>query len=177
MLNIQRDVNTFDYLGTALALKRDQRLTWHNTIRCIQARIARWRGSTLSPEGLRTLIQLVTTAIPIYWLGHQTIPVKVLKLIKTINSNFLWSGNGEARGLHPMAWDKIKRPIHEGGLGLQDLNTQSNAILAHLVWWFQSQPDSYWASLLSQKYLSHSSFKECTPKAKDPILWKKMLLH
>lgn len=55
-LQIQRHVTSFDYLRTILALKGDQRITWQNTIQRIQARIARWRGSTLSIVGRKVLI-------------------------------------------------------------------------------------------------------------------------
>ncbi|KAJ8629693.1 hypothetical protein MRB53_023016 [Persea americana] len=80
-LHIQREVTSFNYLGTSLALKCNHRNTWLNTICRVQNRIAGCRGSNLSPAGRKILIKSVTTAIPIYWLGHHLIPGKVLKQI------------------------------------------------------------------------------------------------
>ena len=113
-LRIQREVTSFDYLGTSLDLRCNHMNTWLNTIRGVQNRIAGWRGSTLSPAGRKILIQSVTTAIPIYWLGHHIIPGKVLKQINGMNSNFFWSGTNTSQGLHLIARDKITRPTSEG---------------------------------------------------------------
>lgn len=93
---MQGEVTSFEYLGTELELSRIQRNNWLNTISRIQARIASWWGKILSPVGRKTLIQSVTTAIPIYWLRHNIIPVKVTKQINGINSNFLWDGQSLA---------------------------------------------------------------------------------
>ncbi|XXG86188.1 hypothetical protein AAC387_Pa11g1130 [Persea americana] len=92
-----------------------------------------------------------------------------------MTSFFLWSGNNEGLGFHPMDWDKVTQHVIEGGLGLQDLNLQSKDLLTNLVWCFHTQPDSSWPRILSQKYLRNTAFRNCYPKAKDYVLWKHML--
>lgn len=159
-------LSLLDYLATPLTLDRSHTATWQLTIRRIQARLANWRGGLLSPVGRRILIQSVTTAIPLYWLSHNHIPGKVTKEISRMNAAFLWSGHHAQRGLHPLAWGTVTRPLPEGGLGVRDIEVQSKALLSNLVWRFFTQPNSFWGTLLAQKYLRFSTFRTChlTPR-------------
>lgn len=156
-------------------MDRSQQSSWHNTLRQIQARIANWRGTLLSPASRRIPIQSVNCATPIYWLSHNTIPGKVIKTINHINASFLWSGNTSRNGLHPISWDTITRPIPEGGLAIRDIRTQSKAQFTNLVWRFSINPKTYWASILSQKYLCFSNFRNCNQTQKDSPIWRRML--
>ena len=49
--------------------------------------------------------------------------------------------------------------------------------MGNLVWRVHTKPDSFWAGILSQKYLKNSSIINYTPKAKGSILWENMLRH
>ena len=92
-----------------------------------------------------------------------------------INAAFLWSGSQTRQGLHPIAWDTITRPIPKGGLGIREIATQSKAHLTQLVWRFTTEPNSYWGTILTRKYLQTCSFRYCTKTPKDSTLWRKML--
>lgn len=58
---------------------------------------------------------------------------------------------------------------------MRDLATQSKALLTHLVWRFYTKPEAHWATILSQKYLQHTTFRDRAPTATDSNLWRKML--
>lgn len=51
---------------------------------------------------------------------------------------------------------------------MRDIATQSIAHLTHLVWRFHTEPESFWGSLLAQKYLQSSSFRNCNQAQKIP---------
>lgn len=90
-LQITRSVSSFDYLGTLLALDRTQHSARQHTLNRIQVRIHSWRGSLLSPAGRLILIQAVTSVIPSYWLGHTSIPGRIVKQFNRMNDAFFWS--------------------------------------------------------------------------------------
>ena len=60
-------------------------------------------------------------------------------------------------------------------LGIRDIATQSKAHLTQLVWRFITEPNSYWGSILTQKYLRFGNFRNRNQTPKDSSLWRKML--
>lgn len=86
------------------------------------------------------------------------------------NAAFLWSGSQTRQGLHPIAYDRVTRPIPEGGLGIREIATQSKAHLSQLVWRFITEPNSYWGTILSKKYLPFCTFRNCNQTPKDSAL-------
>ena len=66
----------------------------------------------------------------------------ILLALKTFVSNlegmlrrFLWEGGKQnERKLHLVSWDKVKKPLMEGGLQIQDIANQNLSLGVKLLW-------------------------------------------
>ncbi|KAL4199033.1 hypothetical protein AMTRI_Chr03g142910 [Amborella trichopoda] len=48
-------------------------------------------------------------------------PANLIKEMETQMRNFIWTGNRELSKRITVSWDKVCKPINEGGLGLRRL--------------------------------------------------------
>lgn len=82
---------------------------------------------------------------------------KFLKSVDRLSCNFLWGSSENKKKLHLIGWKKITKPKKEGGLGIQTTKEKNKALLAKLNWRFNTEKDSLWARVLSQKYGTYRS--------------------
>lgn len=101
-----------------------------------------WKANLFSFAGRRVLIQVSTSAIPFYIMQTTLHPSRILDSLGRLNKNFLWGSDGNIRNMHWVGWDKVTRPVVEGGLGLQTAKGRNLAYLAKLNWRFYIEKDA-----------------------------------
>lgn len=101
-----------------------------------------WKANLFSFAGRRVLIQVSTSAIPFYIMQTTLHPSRILDSLDRLNKNFLWGSDGNTRNMHWVGWDKVTRPVVEGGLGLQTAKGRNLAYLAKLNWRFYIEKDA-----------------------------------
>ncbi|XP_058783389.1 uncharacterized protein LOC131658071 [Vicia villosa] len=75
--------------------------------------------------GRQQLVQSVLMAISGYWVNVFPIPKKIIKRIRTLCKNLLWSAKvGGRKAL--VAWDNVREPKNTGGLNFKKVYTQNN---------------------------------------------------
>ncbi|KAJ1421151.1 Endonuclease/exonuclease/phosphatase superfamily [Sesbania bispinosa] len=86
--------------------------------------------------------------------------------------NFIWNGNPNSRGWHPISWDKMILPKRRGGLGVRDTCSTNTAMLGKLVWALLTQEDKFWVQVLKAKYLPGNSVLSATTPIGASYIWK-----
>jgi hypothetical protein len=62
-------------------------------------------------------------------------PVSIIQKIEAMFRRFLWEGGKQSgRKLHLISWEKISKPILEGGLNFKNAHVQNLALGAKMLW-------------------------------------------
>ena len=109
------------YLGVSIGMKRLSLPSFNPLLEKIRNKLASWKGSALSFAGNSTLIQLVLQSILVYLMSSGWVPKTVLEKIDVYCRTFIWSKDGESRGIALAAWDTPCRSKEDGGFRLQIL--------------------------------------------------------
>lgn len=89
------------------------------TLDKIADRLLGWKAALLDKSGRLILVKAVLTSILIYLLIALD-PHLVHQVVDKWRRNFLCRGRKEIQGEHyPVDWQRVTRPVHLGGLGIQ----------------------------------------------------------
>lgn len=146
------------YLGLSLCSKRLSVKDWHPLISQIRWKYNAWMNRHLSLAGRLTLISSVISGIIGFWTSAFSIPGKVLKLINSLSTSFLWHGCLDNSRGAKVAWQDVCRPKVEGGLGLRNTASWNIVFGLKLIWLFHFRAGSLWVAWVRRKYLSTHSF-------------------
>ncbi|GKB18830.1 RNA-directed DNA polymerase, eukaryota, reverse transcriptase zinc-binding domain protein [Tanacetum coccineum] len=70
------------------------------------------------------------------------LPTTVINEINKLLKGFLWNQGDTAKGKAKVAWTAIYRPKNQGGLGLKNLQTWNQALLAKNIWNIATKKDN-----------------------------------
>ena len=118
----------------------------------LQNRINGWSAKFLSKGGKEVMIKSVATALPTYVMSCYRLPKTITSKLTSAIAKFWWSSNGESRGMHWMAWDKVCYSKSEGGLGFRNVDDFNSALLAKQLWRLITVPDSLFARVFKGRY-------------------------
>ncbi|KAM1330863.1 hypothetical protein ACFX2H_043101 [Malus domestica] len=88
------------------------------------------------------------------------LPIGVCKDIEKAIRNYWWRGNSYRKGVHLVAWEKLRSQKHYGRLGFKDIQCFNLALLAKIGWRITYRPDSLLATVLRDKYFPGKTFRE-----------------
>jgi len=89
----------------------------------------------MSLAGKTMLIKSVLNNLPTYQSSLMLAPLGILRKMEGILRIFLWKGGKQNRNrLLLVNWDKVTKPILEGGLNFKDLRFQNLVLGAKIVW-------------------------------------------
>ncbi|CAL2237693.1 unnamed protein product [Prunus armeniaca] len=95
------------YLGVPLIHTRVTKQTYQEVIAKVQKRLGSWKSHTLSMVGRITLLQYVTTTIPIYTKQTAKLPMSVCDKLDQLNRNFLWGHTSNTSKIHLVNWEQV----------------------------------------------------------------------
>ncbi|KAL9816712.1 putative reverse transcriptase zinc-binding domain-containing protein [Arabidopsis thaliana] len=75
------------------------------------------------------MIKSVAASLPTYVMSCFRLPKTITSKLTSAFARFWWSSNGESRGMHWMAWNKLCSSKSEGGLGFRDVDDFNSALL------------------------------------------------
>ncbi|CAL9008277.1 unnamed protein product [Prunus brigantina] len=104
--------------------------TYNNIVEKVHNRLATWKSKCLSMIGRITLIQAVTSSIPIYAMQTTKLPMNIYL---------------------------VCRPKHKGGMGLKKTSLMNQAMLGKIGWRLHAQDKRLWAKIYEDKYLQGCS--------------------
>nr|KAJ0191956.1 hypothetical protein LSAT_V11C800414360 [Lactuca sativa] len=136
--NCTIDSFPFTYLGLPVGASMARVTHWKPIIERFQAKLSRWKASTLSFGGRLTLCKAVLSSLGTFYFSIYKAPVKDSEEV------FL----GWLHGIKKNGLDCLGKNIaakERGGMGVGSLKVQNLALLGK--WWcrFRNQPDSTWA--------------------------------
>eukprot|EP00253_Pinus_taeda_P010390 PITA_10390 len=164
------------YLGAPLTLRPWQKVHWEKIITNMENRCKHWMHRALSFAGRLILTKVVLQAIPQYLLSMLPAPKRILQQIRAIQRSFLWSGNGDKKKSALIAWNKLCKPKHMGGLNLVDPSVVNMTCGAKLWWRWIKEPNLPWARHWKYKYIPNCNhqdlirLQEQLPKLDTPEL-------
>ncbi|GJX99894.1 RNA-directed DNA polymerase, eukaryota [Tanacetum coccineum] len=79
----------FHYLGVKVGASMSRISSWKEIIDKISSRLSKWKSKILSIGGRLTLLKLVLTALPLYYISLYKAPDAVRKKLEAIQRNFL----------------------------------------------------------------------------------------
>lgn len=114
--------------------------------------------------GRLTLIQSVTSSVPIYAMQTAKLPSSVCDSLDKLNRNFLWGDTNDKKKVHLLCWKKVCKPKCKGGLGLKMTADMNRAMLAKASWRITNNDSGLWCKILKCKYLQTNSILDSSYK-------------
>lgn len=84
------------------------------------------------------------------------LPTAIVKALTDLMRRFFWVKLEAKRYVAYISWDKITRPLLEGGLGIRDLVSMNEALMMKSLWGVATGSDSQWVSLVKARYFLRS---------------------
>ncbi|VFQ69646.1 unnamed protein product [Cuscuta campestris] len=170
-LNMQEGKLPFTYLGGNITKGKLRKEDCQPIVNHFDKLLNAWYSKVLNPMGRLILIKHVLSSIPLHHMAISELPKSVIHFLHAKMSNFLWGFRGGKPKRHWRSWDKICRPVQEGGLGVRDLNEIQQALSLKLLWKF-TNIDNLWSSYMKAKYINNrANIKANLP---DSPNWKRI---
>jgi len=142
----------------------------------LQTRINGWSAKFLSKGGKEVMIKSVAATLPTFVMSCFRLPKTITSKLTSAVARFWWSLNGESRGMHWMAWNKLCNSKMEGGLGFRDVDDFNSALLAKQLWRLISFPDSLFAKVFKGRYFRKSNPTENIKSYSPSDGWRSICL-
>nr|XP_043639311.1 uncharacterized protein LOC122610385 [Erigeron canadensis] len=139
----------FTYLGVTIGANMNRLANWRFLFDIFEARLSRWKASSLSLAGRVTIIKSVMECIPTYFFSIFKAPAGVIEGLESIMRKFLWGSSEDGRKVHWVSWDKVASPRNRGGLGISKLKETNVALLSKWVWRFKAKTNSLWRRVIA----------------------------
>ena len=97
----------FCYLGLPIGINPRRKVVWEPIIRKFEARLNKWNQRNISMASRITLINVVLTALPLFYLSFFRAPIAVINRLTAIQRHFLWGGNLEGKKIAWVAWRQV----------------------------------------------------------------------
>lgn len=110
LMGCKADCLPFSYLGVTVGGRPRNDSFWDPVVDRTRSKFATWKGFPISKGGRSTLIQLVLSSIPNYFLSIFRVPVGVCKKIEKMFRQFLWKGADMLKGSHLVNWGRVTTP-------------------------------------------------------------------
>ncbi|CAN6580853.1 unnamed protein product [Malus baccata var. baccata] len=175
ILNIQCRDGFGKYLGLQADFGMSKKAVFEEVRERIESRMAGWAEQFLSQAGKEILIKAVAMAMPNYAMSCFKLPIGVCKDIEKAVRNYWWRGSGCKKGIHWVAWEKLRSQKRNGGIGFKDFQCFNLALLAKIGWRITLQPDSLLANVLREKYFPGKTFGEANGGRGTSWGWKGIL--
>lgn len=157
------------YLGMPLSDSRLRRVDFQAIIDKLISKFSRWKIGCISTVGRMILVRVVLSAIPIFQMLAITQPKWFDKLLDKIRRSFLWTGKCSVSGGKCLVrWNNVCRPMDYGGLGISNLQFQSQALRLRWLWQQCTLPDKPWQGL-QLPFFARMSSVHCSPNRKKSI--------
>nr|GEX22823.1 RNA-directed DNA polymerase, eukaryota [Tanacetum cinerariifolium] len=108
----------FKYLGVKVGSSSSRNSFWDEVISKISTRPSKWKAKSLSIGGRFTLIKLILTSLPLYFMSIYKDPMGVLHKLESIRRNFFNGVDNNERKVNMIGWKKILAAKRKNGLGV-----------------------------------------------------------
>ena len=142
----------------------------------ITGKLESWKSKYYSIGGRLTLLNLVLSVIPTYYLSILHLPAKVEKEIDKIRRRFLWSTNSAtSKGMFLAKWQCICRKKHQDGLEIINIRNFSVALKCKLLSQLMSNSKGLkWPTLIKSRYFYLNNYGALLniSSTNSSLIWK-----
>ena len=124
------------------------------------------------------MVKSVLQSMPMYLFSVLSTPKLVLKVIKSIQRNFLWAGRESREKFSLVSWEKVSIPKEKGGLGLRDPEVVGEVQGAKIWWWWCKYSQEPWVKIWHIQYVRDrpkSQLIRYNATSQGSHIWKKAL--
>ena len=126
--------DAFKYLGVPMFKSTPKTSNWLPIVDKIKNRINTWGLAWLNPVGKVVLIKAVLSRIPIYQCSILFAPKVIIASIEALLRNFLCKGGKQNEKKLPLvSWNKVSKPLMQGGLQIRNLAWKNLALGAKIL--------------------------------------------
>ena len=175
LMGISKEGGNGKYLGLPEHFGRRKKDLFTAIVDRIRQRASSLLTRFLSRAGKLTMLKSVLTSIPTFSMSCFELPVSLCKRIQSVLTRFWWDNPNGKRKMAWVAWDKLTKPKAGGGLGISDIQTFNQALLAKQAWRLLTNPDSLLARVLLGKYCHSKSFIDIQVPAVCSHGWRSIL--
>ncbi|CAJ2668628.1 unnamed protein product [Trifolium pratense] len=173
ILGVRHVLGTGIYLGLPSMVGRSKKAIFSYIKDRIWKRINSWRGRALSKAGKEIMIKSVLQAIPTYVMSMFILPSSFIDDIEKMINAFWWGGgNGNSKGIHWLAWERLACPKDKGGLGFRNFEAFNMAMVAKQAWKILQNPDTLVARLIKARYFPRSTLLEASLGYNPSFAWR-----
>ncbi|XP_042988726.1 uncharacterized protein LOC122316260 [Carya illinoinensis] len=162
------------YLGLPIMVGRSKYDFFRSIKDRVLQRVNNWKHKFLSPADNEVLLKAVIQAVPNYHMNVFRLPRKLCKEIAAIMAKFWWGFKENERKIQWKSWSKMGCQKLKGGLGFRELESFNTALLAKQCWRIFTNPHSFTAMVLKDKYFRHSDFLQATVGHRPSLIWKSL---
>ncbi|KAL8147598.1 hypothetical protein AgCh_005064 [Apium graveolens] len=164
------------YLGLPNILGRKKSVVLSYLKDRVQNRIQSWRPKKFSKPMKEILIKKVAQSLPVFAMNVFLLPIKITKEIEKMLANF-WrsSTDSGSRTINWMAWDRMTKHKHSGGLGFRSFRDFNLAMFRKHYWRLITNPNSLSAQIYKVIYFKDTSFLEASLGSSPSFIWRSLL--
>ncbi|KAF6144352.1 hypothetical protein GIB67_024579 [Kingdonia uniflora] len=153
-----------------------KKLDYGYVVNTVKSKLNMWKAKCLSQAARTTLIESVSSAIPIYQISSALLLKTMLDSLDKLQRDF-WQGYNSKGKLksHLTTWDTITAPRVHDGLNIRQFYLHNLAMLGKYTWKFLTEPESFVTKFFKAKYFPHNSFLHCTIRSLDSRFWKDVI--
>ena len=171
-IRIASDGEAVRMLGAWIGNGTNDVTPWEPILDIIKSKLSRWEKAHLTLNGKRIVIQTIMGGHTQFLTKAQGMPSHIEEALTNIMSRFIWN-----QGIKPrIAMAVLRRPIHEGGLNILDINARNEAI--EIVWlraYLNFSPSRQkWATITDHVVLAAAPPQSIEKARDNPFLqtWK-----
>jgi hypothetical protein len=144
---------TFTYLGVPISKMNPRTSSWSHLLDKLRNIISSWGANWLSLAGRFVLIKAVLASVPIYQNSLLLAPCTTINHLEALQRRFLWEGGKQtSKRSHLISWDKVSKPLMEGGLSLKNAKVHNLSLGAKLLWHIINGKTAWCKEALWKKY-------------------------
>jgi len=163
----------FIYLGCPIFKGKPKASHFISITDKIKAKLATWKGVTLSIMGRIQLVKSIIHGMLVYSFNVYMWPRRLLCSLDSWIKNFIWSGDIHSRKICTVSWKIMCRAWSAGGLDIKSTRMINDSLMLKLDWEMISK-ESQWSALFKCKYFSNGRY--CKWYMKSSV-WSNIKMH
>eukprot|EP01018_Ginkgo_biloba_P027110 Gb_37956 [translate_table: standard] len=143
----------FNYLRVPIGVRKMKVEDWMPFLERIRGKLSQWPHRFLNLTGRKSIFQSTIAQMPNFSSSLILTPKSVLRALRSIAINFLWSPKVGKQSLYCLVgWDKVTAPLWKEGLEIRDPYLLVDVKGAKRCWDFLQEGKRKWKEVLLRKY-------------------------